>query len=196
MKLVGLTGNIGVGKSTVAAMIRDKGIPVIDADQLSREILQPGEAAHADVLAHFPGVARAGVIDRRALALRVGMDPAKRKLLESITHPEIQARMLERARALAADGHKLAFYEASLLVETGRHKDFDALVVVTAPREEQLARVIRRDGCSATEVKWRLDAQLAPEEKLKAATHVIDNRGDLAALQAQVDKLLAELAPA
>ena len=184
LKLVGLTGGIGPGKSTVAGMIREAGVPVLDADVLAREVVAPGQPAHAEIAALWPDVIGPdGEIDRKKLGARVFSDPAARARLEAITHP----------RALEAAGHRLAFYEASLLVETGRHRDFDGLVVVTADEEQQIARAQARDGSTREQAVARLRAQMPPEEKRRAATHLIDNSGDLAATRRQVAALLASL---
>ena len=191
---VGLTGGIGSGKSTVAEMIRARGVPVLDADQLAREVVAPGEPALVEIAAAWPGVLRPdGTLDRKALGAVVFADPAARARLEAITHPRIHERLERRARALEAAGHRLAFYEASLLVETGRHRDFDALVVVSAGEEQQIARAMARDGSTRLETEARLRAQMPLAEKRRAATHVIDNGGDLASTGAQVDDLLSVL---
>ena len=194
LKLVGLTGGIGSGKSTVGRIIQALGVPVLDADQIARDVVAPGQPAHADIARVFPEVIQAdGTIDRKRLGAKVFADPAARKRLEAITHPHIQARALAAAQALAAAGHRLAFYEASLLVETGRHRDFDGLVVVSASEEHQVARAMARDGASTTDVRARIRAQLPLADKRKAATAIIDNDGDLAATQRQVEALVAEL---
>src|SRR2546430_10541809 len=194
LKLVGLTGNIGAGKSTVAQMIRDLGVPVLDADLLAREVVAPGQPAHAAIAAAWPDVIGPdGAIDRARLGARVFADPRDRRRLEAITHPHIQQRALERALALAAAGHRLALYDASLLVEAGRQGDFDGLVVVTADEEQQLARVQARDHCSRDAALARLLAQLPAADKLRAATRVIDNSGDLAATRTSVADLVAAL---
>jgi dephospho-CoA kinase len=197
LKLVGLTGGIGSGKSTVGRMVAAHGVPVIDADRLAREVVAPGQPALAEVAAAWPDVIRPdGTLDRRALGARVFADPAARAQLEAITHPRIQQRLHEEAAALAAAGHRLAFYEASLLVEAGRARDFDALVVVVADPDQQRARAMARDGATAADVEARMAAQLPLAEKRKLATHVIDNSGDEAATRAQVDALLAALTSA
>jgi dephospho-CoA kinase len=194
LKLVGLTGNIGSGKSTVADMIRAAGVPVLDADVLARAVVAPGQPAHAQIAAEWPDVIGPdGAIDRKKLGARVFADPNARARLEAITHPRIQAGALEAARALAAAGHRLAFYEASLLVETGRHRDFDGLVVVVADEEQQLARVQARDRCSREQALARLRAQMPVEEKRRAATHLIDNTGDVESTRRQVQALIASL---
>src|SRR6185369_7225451 len=120
-----------------------------------------GQPAHAEIAAAWPEVIGPdGAIDRKRLGAKVFADPAARARLESITHPRIQERCLAEARALEAAGHRLAFYEASLLVETGRQGDFDGLVVVTAGEEQQLARVQARDGSTREQALARLKAQL------------------------------------
>jgi dephospho-CoA kinase len=194
LKLVGLTGGIGTGKSTVAGMLRARGVPVIDADVLAREVVEPGQPALAEIQQVWPQVLRPdGSLDRGKLGAVVFADPEARRRLEAITHPRIQERALAQARALAAAGHRLAFYEASLLVESGRHRQYDGLVVVTAPEEQQIARVAARDGRGRDAALARVRAQLPAEEKRRVATHLIDNAGDLAATERQVDALLVEL---
>jgi dephospho-CoA kinase len=194
LRFVGLTGGIGTGKSTVARMLRDAGIPVLDADVLARQVVEPGQPAHAEIAAAWPDVIGPdGAIDRKKLGARVFSDPGARAKLEAITHPRIQERAEAEARALEAAGHKLAFYEASLLVESNRHRDFDGLVVVTASEEQQLHRAMARDGSTREQALARLRAQMPAEEKRRAATHLIDNSGDLAATQRQVSELVASL---
>ena len=193
-KLIGLTGNIGSGKSTVARLFAARGIPVIDADGLLREVQAPGQPAHAEIAAAWPeAVAPDGGIDRKRLGRVVFADPAARKRLEAITHPRIQELSRARAGALADAGHALALYEATLLVESGRHKELAGLIVVTASPATRLARVVARDGLNEEEVRARMRAQMPEEEKVRLATHVIDNDGDLAATEAQVDRIIAEL---
>jgi dephospho-CoA kinase len=194
LKLIGLTGGIGSGKSTVAEMIRARGVPVLDADRIAREIVAPGTPALAEIAAAWPAVvAPDGTLDRRRLGQIVFADPEARRRLEAITHPRIAARAAAEARALEAAGHRLAFYEAALLVETGRHREFDGLVVVTADEAAQLERVRARDGLPEAEARARIRAQLPLAEKVEAASHVVDNSRDLAATQAQVDALLRAL---
>jgi len=193
-RLIGLTGNIGSGKSSVARLFTARGIPVIDADGLLREVQAPGQPAHAEIAAAWPeAVAPDGGIDRKRLGRIVFADPAARKRLEAITHPRIQELSRVRAAALADAGHELALYEATLLVESGRHNELDGLIVVTASPATRLARVVTRDGLNEEEVRARMRAQMPQEEKVRLATHVIDNDGDLAATEAQVDRIIAEL---
>lgn len=192
--VLGLTGGIGSGKSTVARLIARLGVPVLDADQLSREVVEPGLPAHADVAAAWPQVIGAdGRIDRRRLGQIVFNDAAARARLEAIMHPRIQALAEARFADLAEKGHKLVFYEATLLVESGRYKDFDGLVVVTASPETQLERVLARGGLTEDQAQARIDAQLPLLAKVRVADHLVDNDGDLAATQAQVERLVAGL---
>jgi dephospho-CoA kinase len=194
LKVLGLTGGIGSGKSTVSRMIADLRVPVLDADQLAREVVEPGQPALADILAAWPEVARAdGTLDRKRLAAIVFADKGARARLEAITHPRIQALCDERLDQLATKGHELAVYEASLLVESGRHKDFDGLIVVIASPETQLERVLARGGLSAGEAEARIEAQLPLLAKVRVATHLIDNDGDLDSTRAQVERLVASL---
>jgi dephospho-CoA kinase len=193
-KLIGLTGNIGSGKSTVARMFAERGVPVIDADGLARELQAPGQAAYAEIAAAWPeAVAPDGQLDRRRLADIVFADAGALRRLEAIMHPRIQKLSRDRADAFAEAGHPLALYEASLLIESGRDKELDGLIVVTASPAARIARVVARDGLREDEVRARMRAQLPQEEKVRLATHVIDNDGDLVATEAQVDHVLAIL---
>jgi dephospho-CoA kinase len=194
LELVGLTGGIGSGKSTVGRMVRELGIPVLDADRIARDVVSPGQPAFAAIAAAWPDViGRDGRIDRKRLGALVFSDAGARARLEAITHPHIRDRALAEAAALERQGHRLAFYEAALLVEAGRRDDFDRLVVVTADEEQQIARVMARDRGSREDALARLRAQLPLAEKRKQATDLIDNRGDLAATQRQVEALVARL---
>jgi len=195
LKLVGLTGGIATGKSTVARLIAQRGIPIVDADQLAREAVEPGQPALAEIARLWPqAISGDGRLDRKRLGGIVFADPDARRRLEAILHPRISELCDARAAALAAAGHKLAFYEASLLVETGRHREFDGLVVVTASPEAQIERAMARDHLTRDQARARIDAQLPMADKIAVATHVIDNGGDPAATAAQVARLLDELA--
>ncbi|HEY2899229.1 MAG TPA: dephospho-CoA kinase [Polyangia bacterium] len=194
LKLIGLTGGIGSGKSTVARLIAERGVPVIDADGLAREVVAPGQPALADIAAAWPQVIAAdGTLDRKRLGALVFADPAARRQLEAITHPRIKALATARIQTLAEEGHKLAFYEASLLVESGQYRAYDGLVVVRASVENQLRRAMARDGFTEAEARVRIAAQAPLEEKLRFATAVIDNDGDPDATRAQVNALVDEL---
>jgi len=193
-RLIGLTGGIGTGKSTVGRFLTARGFPVIDADELARAAVEPGTPALAEIGATWPDVLGAdGRLDRRRLAQRVFAEPEARARLEAILHPRIVALSNARAAELAAAGHRAAFYEASLLVETGRHAALDGLLVVDAPEEVRVARVVARDGATPETVRARMAAQLPMAAKRRVATVVIDNDGDLPGLERQVEQALAKL---
>lgn len=191
---VGLTGGIGSGKSTVGAMLRRLGIPVLDADQIARQVVEPGEPAHAAIAAAWPEViTRDRSINRARLAGIAFSDPAARVRLEAIVHPHLKARSRALARKEARAGNQLVFYEASLLFETKRTSEFAAIVVVFLPEEMQLRRAVARGEQSEEQVLARMTAQLPLAEKVRQATHVIDNRGNLEATRRQVEILVEKL---
>jgi len=195
IKLVGLTGGIGSGKSTVAGMIREAGIPVIDADVIAREVVAPGLPAHADIASAWPEVVAAdGGIDRKRLAAIVFTDPESKARLEAITHPRIREQLAVEAKRLAAAGHRLAFFEAALLVETGSYKQLDGLVVVIASEEAQIGRVMARDACARESALARIRAQYPLAEKVRVANHVVDNSGSLLDTRSQVLAVLRAIA--
>jgi dephospho-CoA kinase len=194
VRTFGLTGNIGSGKSTVARILVEKGIPVVDADQLAREVVLSGTPALAEIAARFPGVVSPqGVLDRKALAARVFADEGERRALNAIVHPRIAERSAARMAQLAEAGTEIAIYEAALVVENGLHEALDGLIVVVAPEAVQLARLLARDGMSAEEARARIAAQLPQERKVALADFVIDNAGSREALVAQVEELLPRL---
>jgi dephospho-CoA kinase len=194
VRTFGLTGNIGSGKSTVARILVEKGIPVVDADQLAREVVLSGTPALAEIAARFPGVVSPqGVLDRKALGARVFADEGERRALNAIVHPRIAERSAARMAQLAEAGTELAIYEAALVVENGLHEALDGLIVVVAPEAVQLARLLARDGMTAEEARARIAAQLPQERKVALADFVIDNSGSREALVAQVEELLPRL---
>ncbi len=194
MRLVGLTGGIATGKSTLAAALRDLGIPVIDADQLARRVVEPGTPALAAIGEAFPGVIGAdGRLDRKGLGARVFGDEAGRRRLEAITHPAIRAAMVAETARLASQGHDLVFYDTPLLYEVGLDQAMALVVVVSAPREAQLRRLAARDGLSTADAEARLRAQLPVEEKAARADVVVDNADETAPLAPRAARLLADL---
>jgi dephospho-CoA kinase len=199
--LVGLTGGIATGKSTVSAMFRALGCVVIDADQLARDVVEPGTPAHRQIVDEFgPGVlAAGGTLDRKALGAIVFADPARRKRLEEITHPAIRTLLLERVQALTAEGFAgLVFFDAALLIEGGSYRTMERLVVVYADERTQLTRLMARDGIGREEARLKIRSQMRVADKARLADHVLDNSGDRAATEAQVHRthaaLLADLA--
>ncbi|MDQ4130865.1 MAG: dephospho-CoA kinase [Actinomycetota bacterium] len=199
MYLVGLTGGIASGKSTVARFLAERGAVVIDADRLAREVLEPGTKGFDQVVARFGPevVASDGRLDRERLAEIVFADEQARQDLNAIVHPKVGDRIDERLTALAArdPGHRLVVLDMPLLVEADADPGCQAVVVVTAPEDVRVERLQDR-GLTEEEARARIGAQATDEERLRAATHVIDNSGDLQALESQVDRIYAELAAA
>lgn len=193
MKRIGLTGGIASGKSTVARMLAERGVPVIDADRLAREVVEPGTEALAAIAARWPQVVREGRLDRKALGAIVFADPGERRALEAIVHPAIRRESERRMAALEAEGVPLAVYEAALLIENGLDRVLDATVLVAAPEEVQVERLVARDGLDPEAARARIAAQLPLAEKRKRATFVIENDGDLATLRERVDRVWGEI---
>ena len=195
MKTVGLTGGIACGKSTVAALLRARGVPVLDADQASRAVTAPGSPALAEIAARFGQdlIGPDGVLDRKALGARIVGDPEGRRDLEAITHPRIYAALEAGIAALAAAGHAIAVIEAALMVETGSYRRYDALLVVRASPEVQVLRLCSREGMAEQQARAWLAAQMPVDEKARLATAVIDNDGDRAALEAATERAWATI---
>jgi dephospho-CoA kinase len=193
MKRVGLTGSIGMGKSTTAAMFAEAGIPVYDADAAVRDLYQAGGAGVGPVEAAFPGVARDRAIDREALRQRVLGDPEALKRLNAIVHPLVglhRGDFFERAQAAGAD---MVVLDIPLLFETGGHAAMDAVVVVTAPRELQRERVLARPGMTPERLQAILAQQTPDSEKRARADYVVDTSQGLDAARRQVLEIIAAL---
>lgn len=172
--LLGLTGSIGMGKSTTAAMFSDLGVPVWDADATVHRLYEPGGAAVRALSQDFPEAIATGAVDRAALKTRLAQDPDALALLESLIHPLVAAdRMafIDRARA---DGAALVVLDIPLLFETGADQQMDATLVVTAPPEVQRARVLARPGMTPEHLETILSRQMSDVEKRRRATHVIE----------------------
>ena len=197
--LVGLTGGIATGKSTVAETLRGLGAEVIDADQLAREVVAPGEAALAEIVREFGDVRHPdGTLDRKKLGAIVFNDTPRRKRLEAITHPAIRQRFLARLAALEARGYAgLVFFDAPVMIESGNYRNMDRLVVVFTDEATQRRRLMARDGMTQAEAGGRMATQMPVIDKAKLADYVIDNTGDRAATAARTrevfEALLAEL---
>jgi dephospho-CoA kinase len=197
--LVAVTGGIGSGKSTVTARFAERGCPVIDADRVAREVVEPGEPALAELAERFgDGVIRPdGSLDRAAVAAIVFADDGARADLERITHPRVAARMAERIADLNAEPgarpDRVVVIDHPLLVETSQAGRFDAVVVVLAPEAVRSQRLADERGMDPADVRARMAAQASDAERRAVATHVVDNSGDLASLLAQVDRIHADL---
>lgn len=189
MKTIGLTGGIACGKSTVADLLRDRGVPVLDLDLVSREVVAPGQPALAEIAAAWPSVVSDGTLDRKALGAVIVADPDARHRLEAMTHPRIWERMEAWIAERAAEDLPAVAIEAALMVETGSYGRYDALVVVSCSPDVQRARLAAREGYDAATVERWLATQMPLDAKERVATAVIRNDGDHAALVAEVDRV-------
>ena len=195
MLRMGLTGGIASGKSAVAALLRDLGFRVLDADSLAHKLMEPGQPAHDEILKEFgAGLAGAsGRIDRAKLASIVFAEPAKLARLNAMIHPRVEEMVFRQFDEWQRQGLRDAvFVEAALLVESGIAKKLDGLVVAYCAPEQQLGR-LRARGMSEVEAKRRIAAQLPVREKLRHAAESIDCSGKLEETRAQVQALAAKL---
>lgn len=185
---IGLTGGIASGKSTVAAMFAELGVPVIDTDVLAREVVAPGQPALARLVAEFgPGILAAdGSLDRARMRERVFADDAERARLEAIVHPAVREAMVDRA---ARAGGAYQILVVPLLLETGMTGLVDRVLVIDCPREVQLERLRRRDGEDRAGAERLLAAQMDREERLSRADDILQNDGELESLRHAVERL-------
>ncbi len=186
--IVGLTGGIGSGKSTVANLFAERGIELIDTDLIAREIVEPGEPALLQIFAHFgPAVQQSdGSLDRAALRQRVFADPAQRHWLEQLTHPLIRQRTRQRLEQAQS---AYALLVSPLLLETDQQQLVDHILVIDLPETLQIARTVERDGNSEQQVRHILQAQCSRSQRLACADSLIDNSRSPEALAAQVERL-------
>ena len=186
---IALTGSIGMGKSTVAKMFERAGVPVFDADAVVRQLQGPGGDLVAKIGELFPGCVRCGTLDRECLAEIVLADREKLAALERIVHPAVREAR-DAFSAQHANASALIF-EIPLLFETGGEREFDKVVVVSAPPEVQRARVLERSGMSLEKLQSILARQMADDEKRRRADFVVDTSTDLSTTESQVRDILA-----
>ena len=193
--VIGLTGGIASGKSTVARMLRERGAAVVDADLLARQVVEPGQPALAELVARFGAqiLTPDGHLDRKRLGAIAFSDPQARADLGRITHPRIAAASAAAIATWADAGAGVVFYEAALLVENRAHLGLAGLVVVSVTPEVQHARLVERDQLTPEEATARIVSQAPLADKLAAATWVVENHGDLGALTAEVDRVVADI---
>lgn len=193
MKRVGLTGGIATGKSAVSGFLRERGAVVIDADQLAREVVARGTPGLDAVVAEFGAevLGPDGELDRPAMARRVFADEQARRRLEAIVHPLVFERILELEAAAGPDD--VVVHDIPLLAESGRADTFDAVIVVDAPEDVQVERMVQERGWTEEEARSRIAAQASREGRLAIATHVIENTGTLEDLRDAVAKVFEEL---
>jgi dephospho-CoA kinase len=193
MKIIGLTGSIGMGKSTTAAMFREAGVPVYDADAAVHALYDVGGAAVAPVGAAFPGVVKDGRVDREALRQAVLGKPDELKRLNAIVHPLVGQHRGEFFKDVEEIGADMVVLDIPLLFETGGDRGMDAVVVVSAPAEQQRARVLERPGMTPDRLDAILAQQMPDAAKRARATYVVDTGRGLEAAREQVATIIADL---
>lgn len=195
MLWVGLTGGIGTGKSTVSRILRQRNIPVIDADELAREVVAFGTEGHEEVVKAFGSSAidANGELNRKEIGRQVFSDKNKLQILESIIHPRVRSLSNQRKKELSDRGEKIGFYDVPLLFEKKMEDLFDRIVVVCCDPKIQKKRLIDRDKFSAEEADRRIAAQLPLERKILSAHFTLHNDGTTEDLEKQVVELLEKL---
>lgn len=195
MHIIGLTGGIASGKSTVSKILQDLGACIIDADKIARQIVEPGQPALSEIQAAFgSGILLAdGTLDRKILGEIVFNNPTARQRLNTITHDRIKLAINEAVEKAAAAGYNIVVLDVPLLLEVGWQHLADTVWVVYIDRETQIARVIERDGLTGTEAMARIQSQMSLDDKKAYADTVIDNSGSLAETRRQVAEALAAI---
>ncbi len=187
MKIYGLTGGIGSGKTTVAKFLAELGVPVVDADEIARELREPGGAAADAILNVF------GTLDRFQLRRLLSEDPENKRKLEAILHPLIREESSQRLQVFKSQGHELAIYEAALLIETGRYQDFDGIILVTSPIDDRIVRLAKRNNWNESQARQAIQLQMTDEEKYPFSQWIIRNDGTVDALSKKTSQVLDEL---
>ena len=198
LRVFGLTGGIGSGKSAVAQRLRARGLPVVNADELARVAVAPGSVGLARVTDYFgPGVLTAeGELDRAQLGQIVFSDPEARRMLDSMIHPLVRQLAADRFREIGERGEPLACYEVPLLYEGGQDRTYHPVLVVSAPLALREQRLAQRDGFNAAQIAARIAAQMPLEEKVRRADYVLDNAGTVEELAEGTDRVLSALCDA
>jgi dephospho-CoA kinase len=191
--IIGLTGGIATGKSTVSQMFRERGAAIIDADMISRQVVEPGTEGLAQVVAHFGQqvLDEEGRLNRPVLASIIFRNEERREKLNSILHPLIRREMIERTnKILKDDPDKIVIWDVPLLYEGKKMTQFvEKIIVVYVPESIQLKRLMLRNSLTGSEARSRIQAQMSIEEKRKLADFIIDNSGSLSETERQVDRL-------
>lgn len=195
MAVYGLTGGIGAGKSTVCRLLQEAGVAVVFADEVGRQVVARQSDGLAAIVSTFGKqvLDSSGALDRKALGALVFHNADKRRQLESILHPLVKQRSQAMFRELLEQGNPIVVYESALLFESQRHLEMQANILVTASEALRVARVQQRDGCTAEDVRARINAQMDEAEKCRMADYILDNNGDIEALRQQVQALVATL---
>lgn len=195
MKTIGITGGIGSGKSTVTEFLKGKNYPVIDADMIAREIVEPGSEVLAQLVSHFGGsiLNPDGTLNRKALADLAFANPSQKLMLDKITHGAILDMVSKRISALKNSMKaSLLFVDAALLIESGLNRQMDEVWLVTAHEALRIKRVVARDRLDAERVKKRIRMQMSDEQKSRLAYRIIDNSGTKEELYQALEKILRE----
>jgi len=195
MKVVGLTGGIGSGKSTVANMLAELGAYIIDADELARRIVEPGQPAWKEIEKNFGGqiLNPDQTLNRKKMAEIVFANPEARKKLESITHPRIGEEMMRELEKAKKEQRKLVVFDAALLIESAAANRLKPLIVVSADEDLRVKRVCGRDRCCAEDVRARIRNQVPDSKRREKADFVIENNGDIDQLREGVSELYRKL---
>lgn len=187
---IGLTGGIGSGKSTVAKVLESMGYPVFYSDYEAKNIMRSDQELQAEIIAHFGERAyENGLLNRAYLAERIFSTPKDKDVLNQLIHPRVRAKFAEFAESSTS---KLVFNEAAILFETGAYSNFDKTLLVTAPEETRITRVMKRDNCSREDVLSRMNNQWSDEQKIPLADYVVKN-GDQDAVLDQIEKIVSSL---
>ena len=196
MKLYGLTGGIGAGKSAAAEILRSRGVVVTDTDQLARQLVEPGQPALVEIVARFGnGVLQGDHLDRRAMARVAFADETARKDLEAILHPRIRQAWEAETERWRQEGFPVGVVVIPLLFETAAEASFDAVICLACSAETQKQRLYQR-GWSETDINQRLASQLPLEKKMNRSNFVVWNEGDLLTLAEQLDRIIPHVKPA
>ncbi|MCX2163237.1 dephospho-CoA kinase [Corynebacterium auriscanis] len=188
MLKIGLTGGIGSGKSTAASRLQQLGATIIDADHVAREIVEPGQPALAELAEAFDGILNQdGSLNRAELARQAFATPEATEKLNSITHPRIRQRTQQLFAEAEASGVEVVVYDMPLLIENGEYRHMDHVLVVDAPDDVRVERLVNYRGLEESDARRRIAAQIDRDTRLQAADTVLDNGGDREALIAQVD---------
>lgn len=195
MKLVGLTGGIASGKSTVAKILQSLGAAIVNADDLAREVVEPGHEAWKEIVASFGAdiLQSDQTLDRQKLRTLIFNQPKARKRLESIIHPRVRALAEERIRQYAAAGYPVVIYEVPLLFEGNLQEWLRPVILVACDVETQTARLQKRDHLTAADAEKHIAAQMSLKDKRRLADYVIENNGSLEDLERQTRQILEEL---
>jgi dephospho-CoA kinase len=195
VKLVGLTGGIASGKSTVAKILQSLGAAIVNADDLAREVVEPGHEAWQEIVASFgAGVLQSDQnLDRQKLRMLIFNQPEARKRLESIIHPRVRALAEERIRQYAAAGYPVVIYEVPLLFEGNLQEWLRPVILVACDVDTQTVRLQKRDHLTAADAEKHIAAQMSLDDKRRLADYVIENNGSLEDLERQTRQILEQL---